>query len=128
MDERSFAKLGIKKHSSMLVFSPPKFFLQEIHDINLPHGSEISYKPDGMFDVVLIFARNQLDVKELAAASVAILKKGGNLWFAFPSKESQMETDLSESEGWATLVDSGWSKSESFNLAIGWTAIQFMET
>ena len=128
MDERSFTRLGVKKHSSILVFSPPKFFLQEIHEINLPHGSEISYKPDGMFDVVLIFARNQLDVMELAAASVVILKKGGGLWFAFPSQGSQMETDLSESEGWATLVDSGWSKSESFNLAIDWTAIKFIET
>ena len=54
-------------------------------------------------------------------------KRGGNLWFAFPAKGSRLETDLSESVGWATLVDSGWSKKEYFDLNNGWTAIKFTE-
>ncbi|MEC7885085.1 MAG: hypothetical protein VYD55_06140 [Chloroflexota bacterium] len=128
MHEKKFVKLGVKEHSSILVFSPPEEFLQVIPRTNLPFGSKISYNPDGLFDVIMIFVRNQLDVLELAAATVAILKKNGNLWFAFPSKGSQLETDLSESKGWGTLVDSGWSKGEWFELGIGWTAIKFTET
>lgn len=127
MDEKSFVKLGVKEHSSVLIFAPPEQFLHTTPDTNLPLGSKISYKADGLFDVILIFVRNRLDVQELAAASVAILKEKGNLWFAFPSKGSQLGTDLSESKGWCTLVDSGWSKGEYFDLDIGWTAIKFTE-
>jgi len=127
MDEKSFVKLGIKEHSSVLVFSPPEIVVQDISNMTLPSGSKISYIPDGLFDIALIFVRNQLDVLELAAASVAALKRGGNLWFAFPAKGSRLETDLSESVGWATLVDSGWSKKEYFDLNNGWTAIKFTE-
>ncbi len=127
MDEKSFVKLGIGEHSSILVFSPPEIVVQDISNITLPSGSKISYIPNDLFDIALIFVRNQLDVLELAAASVAALKRGGNLWFAFPAKGSRLETDLSESVGWATLVDSGWSKKEYFDLNNGWTAIKFTE-
>ena len=129
MDEKSFVKLGMKEHSSVLVFSPPEIVVQDISNMTLPSGSKISYIPipNDLFDIALIFVRNQLDVLELAAASVAPLKRGGNLWFAFPAKGSQLETDLSESVGWATLVDSGWSKNEYFDLNNGWTAIKFTE-
>ncbi|MEC7733923.1 MAG: hypothetical protein VX214_01255 [Chloroflexota bacterium] len=128
MNEKNFLKLGVKEHSSVLVYSPPENFLQAISKVKLPFGSKISYSADDLFDIALIFVRNQLDVLELAAAAVAVLKNNGSLWFAFPSKESQLETDLSESEGWATLVDSGWTKGEYFHLDIGWTIIKFIET
>ena len=127
MDEKSFVKLGMKEHSSILVFSPPEIVVQDISNMTLPSGSNISYMPNDLFDIALIFVRNQLDVLELAAASVAALKRGGNLWFAFPAKGSQLETNLSASVGWATLVDSGWSKNEYFDLNNGWTAIKFTE-
>jgi len=128
MNEKNFLKLGVKEHSSVLVYSPPEKFLQAINNIKLPSGSKISYTADGLFDIALIFVRNQLDVLELAAAAAAVLKKNGSLWFAFPSKESQLETDLSESEGWSTLVDSGWTKGEYFHLDIDWVTIRFIET
>ena len=127
MDEKSFVKLGMKEHSSILVFSPPEIVVQDISNMTLPSGSNISYMPYDLFDIALIFVRNQMDVLELAAASVAALKRGGSLWFAFPAKGSQLETDLSESVGWATLVDSGWSKNEYFDLNNGWTAIKYTE-
>ena len=127
MDEKSFVNLGMKEHSSILVFSPPEIVVQDISNMTLPSGSNISYMPNDLFDIALIFVRNQMDVLELAAASVAALKRGGSLWFAFPAKGSQLETDLSESVGWATLVDSGWSKNEYFDLNNGWTAIKFTE-
>jgi len=128
MNEKNFLKLGVREHSSLLVYSPPEKFLQVINNIKLPFGSKISYNADGLFDIALIFVRNQLDVLELAAAAVAVLKKNGSLWFAFPSKGSQLETDLSESEGWSTLVDSGWGKGESFRLDGDWATIKFIET
>ena len=98
MNEKNFLKLGVKEHSSVLVYAPPENFLQAIRKVKLPFGSKISYSADDLFDIALIFVRNQLDVLELAAAAVAVLKNNGSLWFAFPSKESQLETDLSESE------------------------------
>ena len=83
MEEEIFLSLGVQEYSSVLVFSPPEHHAQEIAHMDLPKGASVSYIGGGMFDVVLIFARNQRDVSELAAAGVAVLKKTGFLWFAY---------------------------------------------
>ena len=127
MEEKTFLDLGVQEYSSILVFSPPERHTQEIAHMDLPKGASVSYVGDGMFDVILIFTRNQRDVSELAAAGVAVLKKTGFLWFAYPSPKSQFATDISASEGWDTLLDAGWSQEDSFELDDNWTAVKFGE-
>lgn len=127
MKEKTFLDLGVQEYSSILVFSPPERHTQEIAHMDLPKGASVSYVGDGMFDVILIFARNQRDVSELAAAGVAVLKKTGFLWFAYPSPKSQFATDISASEGWDTLLDAGWSQEDSFELDNNWIAVKFGE-
>ncbi len=127
MEEKTFLNLGVQEYSSVLVFSPPEHHAQEIAHMDLPKGASVSYVGDGMFDVVLIFARNQRDVSELAAAGVAVLKKTGFLWFAYPSPKSQLATDISASKGWDTLFDAGWSLEDSFELDNNWIAVKFGE-
>ena len=127
MEEKTFLDLGVQEYSSILVFSPPERHTQEIAHMDLPKGASVSYVGDGMFDVILIFTRNQRDVSELAAAGVAVLKKTGFLWFAYPSPKSQFATDISASEGWDTLLDAGWSQEDSFELDDNWTAVNFGE-
>ena len=127
MEEKNFLDLGVQEYSSILVFSPPERHTQEIAHMDLPKGASVSYVGDGMFDVILIFTRNQRDVSELAAAGVAVLKKTGFLWFAYPSPKSQFATDISASEGWDTLLDAGWSQEDSFELDNNWIAVKFGE-
>ena len=127
MEERTFLNLGVQEYSSVLVFSPPEHHVQAIVHMDLPKGASVSYVGDGMFDVVLIFARNQRDVSELAAAGVAVLKKTGFLWFAYPSPKSQLATDISAYKGWDTLFDAGWSLEDSFELDNNWIAAKFSE-
>ncbi len=127
MEEKIFLSLGVQEYSSILVFSPPEHHTQEIAHMDLPKGASVSYVGDGMFDVILIFTRNQRDVSELAAAGVAVLKKTGFLWFAYPSPKSQFATDISASEGWDTLLDAGWSQEDSFELDNNWIAVKFGE-
>ncbi len=127
MEEKNFLNLGVQEYSSILVFSPPEDHIRKIALMDLPKGASVSYVGNGMFDVILIFARNQRDVSELAAAGVAVLKKTGILWFAYPSPKSQFPTDISASEGWDTLLDAGWSQEDSFELADNWTAVKFGE-
>ena len=127
MEEKNFLDLGVQEYSSILVFSPPEDHIRKIALMDLPKGASVSYVGDGMFDVILIFARNQRDVSELAAAGVAVLKKTGFLWFAYPSPKSQFATDISASEGWDTLLDAGWSQEDSFELDDNWTAVKFGE-
>ncbi|HIA75078.1 MAG TPA: hypothetical protein EYN92_01445 [Dehalococcoidia bacterium] len=127
MEEKIFLSLGVQEYSSILVFSPPEHHTQEIAHMDLPKGASVSYVGDGMFDVILIFARNQRDVSELAAAGVAVLKKTGFLWFAYPSPKSHLATDISATEGWDTLFDAGWSQEDSFDLDNNWIAVKFGE-
>ena len=127
MEEKTFLDLGVQEYSSILVFSPPERHTQEIAHMDLPKGASVSYVGDGMFDVIIIFTRNQRDVSELAAAGVAVLKKTGFLWFAYPSPKSQFATDISASEGWDTLLDAGWSQEDSFELDNNWIAVKFGE-
>ena len=127
MEEKNFLDLGVQEYSSILVFSPPEDHIRKIALMDLPKGASVSYVGNGMFDVILIFARNQRDVSELAAAGVAVLKKTGILWFAYPSPKSQFATDISASEGWDTLLDAGWSQEDSFELDDNWTAVKFGE-
>ena len=127
MEEKNFLDLGVQEYSSILVFSPPEDHIRKIALMDLPKGASVSYVGDGMFDVILIFTRNHRDVSELAAAGVAVLKKTGFLWFAYPSPKSQFATDISASEGWDTLLDAGWSQEDSFELDDNWTAVKFGE-
>ena len=127
MQKETFLNLGVQEYSSILVFSPPQHHVQEIAQMDLPEGASVSYVGDGMFDVILIFTRNQRDVSELAAAGVAVLKKAGFLWFAYPSPKSRLATDISPSEGWDILLDAGWSQKDSFELDDNWIATKFGE-
>ena len=64
MEEKKFLDLGVQEYSSILVFSPPEHHIQEIALMDLPKGASVSYVGDGMFDVILIFARNQRDISD----------------------------------------------------------------
>ena len=75
---------------------------------------------------IQIFVRNRLDVMELAPAAPAVLSSDGILWFSYPRRTPNLETDIDSNSGWETLLNAGWRAVLEISIDETWSAIQFV--
>ena len=78
------------------------------------------------YDFVQIFVRNRLDVMELAPAAPAVLSDDGTLWFSYPRRSPNLETDIDSNRGWETLLNAGWTAVSEISIDETWAAIRFV--
>jgi hypothetical protein len=87
-------KLGIKPGHTVWLWGGPvelgKFLGDEIS------ATYVSEAPDGLADVILLFAISQADFEARFDAAKARLAQNGGLWACWPKKGSGIATDLTE--------------------------------
>jgi hypothetical protein len=116
-------KLGLKPGRRALILNAPDGY-RELLD-PLPEGVDVTTTPDGTFDFVQVFAKNQADLAEYAPAALAAVKPGGMLWIAFPKKTSKIQTDISRDTGWDVIRQAGWQGIFLIAVDEVWSAMRF---
>ncbi len=57
--------------------------------------------------------------------AVSSLTPNGLLWIAYPKKISDLQTDLSRDQGWASVFNSGWRAVRQISIDATWSALRF---
>ncbi|MEC8891375.1 MAG: hypothetical protein VX426_06555 [Chloroflexota bacterium] len=127
-DQTLIDKLMITKSTRLLVMSAPHGYIDKITP--LKEGATLStvgeLATDEPYDFIQIFVRNRLDVMELAPAAPAVLSSDGILWFSYPRRTPNLETDIDSNSGWETLLNAGWRAVLEISIDETWSAIQFV--
>ena len=127
MADSSLAKkLSLKPGKRALILNAPDGY-QALLD-PLPEDVDLTATPDGTFDFVQVFAKNQADLAEYAPAALAAVKPGGMLWIAFPKKTSKIQTDISRDTGWDVIQQAGWQGVFLISVDDVWSAMRFRPT
>ena len=76
-------------------------------------------------NAVRLFATNRTALERDLPSAIAALKSGDQLWIAYPSPDSGVETDLSRNHGWGALQKAGLWPSGEMRIDRAWDAIRF---
>lgn len=76
-------------------------------------------------NVVRLFATNRAALERDLPKTLAALQSGDQLWVAYPSPDSGVETDLSRNHGWGALQKAGLWPSQEMRIDRTWNAIRF---
>ena len=117
------SKLLIREGDRVLVLNAPAGYVHAL--VPLPDNVHMSTKPEGTFEVVQLFARNQVELGSIAPVALASLKPGGVLWGCYPKGSSGLQTDLSRDQGWDAFTDVGWEVVTAVSIDETWSGSRF---
>jgi hypothetical protein len=116
-------KLLIKPRHRVAVLNAPTGLVERLSEV--PEGVDLSWEPDGVRDVVLVFTTDTAELERLASTAVASVKREGALWVAYPKKTSKIKTDLSRDVSWQPLRGAGFEVVSSIAIDDTWSALRF---
>jgi hypothetical protein len=90
----------------------------------LPDGVTCAYEADGVYNVILLFARNTTELYNSLAAIEANKTDTTLLWVLFPRKASGISTDLEAMISWQGLTQYGLRIVASAGINDTWTAVR----
>lgn len=90
----------------------------------LPDGVTCAYEADGVYNVILLFARNTTELYNSLAAIEANKTDTTLLWVLFPRKASGIPTDLEAMISWQGLTQYGLRIVASAGINDTWTAVR----
>ena len=122
-DPALIKKLGIKSGQRLLVMNAPAGYREALG--KQAEGVELESTAGGVFDFVQLFVGNKAEIDSLAPQALAALKPGGRLWFSYPKKSSNVETDVSRDVGWEALASAGMRPVTQVSIDDTWSALRF---
>jgi len=116
-------KLLIKPGHQVRVFNAPENYHAMLGEI--PENVQIADEGSGEFDVVHVFARDSQVLNRDAPQALEAIKPGGILWFFYPKRSSQVETDITRDHGWEVLNTARWRPVTQVSIDETWSALRF---
>lgn len=124
MPDTSLSKrLAIKPGHRLLVLNAPEGYVDALGE--LPDGVELATSAEGTFDFVQVFTRSTTELDDLGPTALGALKLGGVLWFSYPKKSSQVETDITRDVGWDSVKSAGMRPVSQVSIDETWSALRF---
>jgi hypothetical protein len=125
MENALVRKLRLLPHQRVLALHAPESFLISLQP--LPFKLLLHEQPDGLYQLVLVFAMNSLELNDLLPVATASLEKEGILWLCYPKKSSGIKSDLTRDEGWLNVLEAGWDGVAQVAIDATWTAMRFKQ-
>ncbi len=91
-------------------------------------SQEVSTKPAGKTDLILLFAPDKRSLETLIAQVKPVLSEEGIIWVAFPKGSSKIQTDLTRDKGWESMPETEWQFLNLISLDNTWSAFSFRKT
>ena len=114
-------KLGLKEGARFAILNGPDGF-----GMTLPGGVKIFRKLAGRFDVILLFATREAELKRAFARAKSFLTPAGGLWIAHPKKSSAIATNLAFDNVQNTGLDAGLVDNKSCAIDDEWSGVRFV--
>jgi 1-acyl-sn-glycerol-3-phosphate acyltransferase len=116
-------RLLIQHGQRVLVINPPDGYLDGGQ--SLPEGATVVAQPDGVYDVVQLFAEDRATLERHAKAAHGALKPGGVLWMAYLNPAALRGSDLTRDHGWGVLHSAGLVAVKQIEIDTTWLALRF---
>lgn len=110
-------KLGIKEGSRVALVKAPAGFADVLG---------ITPRLRGQFDVAVLFATRQGELRRAFTSLARRLAPAGGLWVAWPKKAAGVSTDLSFDSVQKTGLDAGLVDNKSCAIDETWQALRFV--
>lgn len=118
-------KLGIKEGMSVSIFNAPNYFEFDLGD--LPDDVEVFRDADDApSDLYLIFADRSDEAERGFERAITHLPPDGAIWFAWPKKSSDRESDLTEDTLRELFLPSGMVDNKVCAIDETWSGLRFV--
>jgi len=115
-------KLRMSSGQTGLVINPPDDFEQMIG--GFPGGFTLVEEATNV-DFVMLFVLDKADLHELGPKAILAIKHDGILWFAYPKRDSGLDTDINQDVGWDVVTAAGLRAVAQISLDRTWSAMRF---
>jgi len=119
-------KLGIKSGHRVATVGAPPHFAALLEP--MPEGASVRANPRarGLFDVLVVFARNERELERRFERARARLESHGGLWIAWPKQTSSLATAMRESHVRAFGLASGLVDNKICAVDEDWSGLRFV--
>jgi hypothetical protein len=119
------AKLGIEPGMTVTLLNAPNYFDFDLGD--LPDDVEVNRDSDATpSDIYLIFADRSDEAQRAFEWVVTSLPPDGAIWFAWPKKSSDKQSDLDENALRELFLPSGMVDNKVCSIDETWSGLRFV--
>ncbi len=123
MSNPLFKKLQLKDdYSVLLMNSNPG-----IHPLFDGIRIEFSSTKDEHYDSVILFTKNESEIKEWVPKATDKQKKEGQLWLSYPKKSGSIDTDLTRDNTWGAVQAFGLDPVRLISLNEDWSSMRLVK-
>jgi len=76
-------------------------------------------------ELVLAFARDRAGLAAVGVLALALYRRGGRLWFAYPKLSGRLRGDLARDHGWGPVTAGGLLPVTQVSVDADWSALRF---
>lgn len=118
-------KLGIEEGMAVGIFNAPNYFDFDLGD--LPEGVEVYRDADDTpADLYLIFADRSDEAQRGFERAVTHLPADGAIWFAWPKKSSDRDSDITEDTLRDLFLPTGMVDNKVCSIDETWSGLRFV--
>ena len=90
-----------------------------------PAGVTIATKPEGSYDFVQLFVKDQAELERFSPAAFKAVKYDGLLWVCYPKQTGKIKSDLNRDILWRLMEATGLSPVMQIAIDETWSALRF---
>lgn len=122
MDKKLLKKLHLDKARNPLISELPEDLesvFEGFEHLEDPRDST------AMIDAALCFTEQISDLHVIFPKVELALKPDAVIWFAYPKKDSGLQSDLTREEGWEIVTEAGYKQVDEQAVDSIWSALRF---
>jgi len=124
MSQTLLEKLQLKDEKSLLIQGLPSSIEKQFTKLAFAKNVTPLLKVKKI-DFALIFAVNEVQLRNICSEVLPALHKDGKLWVAHPKITSKITTTLNRDCSWACITHAGFEAIKEVALDHVWTAVRF---
>lgn len=119
-------KLGIKEGALVATVGAPSDFAETLGPLHASVRVRTDLRSKGPFDVMIVFARSEREVRDRFDRARLKLDPSGGLWVAWPKQSSPLATELKESHVRTYGLSTGLVDNKVCAIDQDWSGLRFV--
>lgn len=123
MNNTLLKKLHIKEEYSVLLMNSNPL----VHPLFEGVRIELSVTDDQDYDSVILFTRNEEELRKWVPEASDLPKKDGQLWLSYPKKSGDIDTDLNRDITWKAVKAFGMEPVRLISMNENWSSMRLVK-
>lgn len=123
MENPLLKKLQLKEEFSVLLMNSNP----DVHPLFEGLRIEFSEIGNSQYDSVIIFTKNEDELRNLVPKAASKRKDGGQIWLSYPKKSGSIETDLNRDTTWNAVKAFGMEPIRLISMNEDWSSMRLVK-